>query len=400
MAKNLTGERILMFLFISGALLSAFRPMIMPEWGFYAHRKINYYAVMTIPPPLNQFYKPYAEYLREHAVDPDRRRYAVEGEGIRHFIDLDRWYRSDTLALTRNYTEDRILFGKWEWRKEEKLFPVRQISRSGGRICFQGPVSLDIDSFGLAQEVSRIPSEKSGTIPRFLYPEAEPGQLIYTDTFSIHGNLPYNFELNYARLTQAMKEGDVSAIVKWSNDIGHYVADAHVPLHTTENYNGQLSDQLGIHAFWESRIPELFEEEYFTAWVGRAEYIGEPQDFIWSVIRNSHALVPEVLAKEREARKKVKESRHFCYEERGNQIVRTQCPELAREYMKLMDGMVEDQWKKAIKAVGSVWFSAWKDAGEPELWLQHVILPIDTVPSDSVKYLLPEDESHGQPGFR
>jgi hypothetical protein len=43
--------------------------------------------------------------------------------------------------------------------------------------------------------------------------------------------------------------------------LGHYIGDAHVPLHTTSNYNGQKTNQHGIHGLWESRIPEqLFDE--------------------------------------------------------------------------------------------------------------------------------------------
>ena len=47
------------------------------------------------------------------------------------------------------------------------------------------------------------------------------------------------------RLTRAFKEKNLTRILRLSADIGHYIADAHVPLHTTENYDGQLTDQHG-----------------------------------------------------------------------------------------------------------------------------------------------------------
>src|SRR5690625_6385588 len=71
-------------------------------------------------------------------------------------------------------------------------------------------------------------------------------------------------------------------IIRLCADIGNYVADAHVPLHTTVNYNGQLTGQTGLHAFWESRIPELFAQDHFSAWVGPARYIEDPEEFIRS----------------------------------------------------------------------------------------------------------------------
>ena len=49
-------------------------------WGFFAHKKINRLAVFTIPEPeLFQFYKYHIDFIGEHAVDPDKRRYAVQG---------------------------------------------------------------------------------------------------------------------------------------------------------------------------------------------------------------------------------------------------------------------------------------------------------------------------------
>jgi hypothetical protein len=67
------------------------------------------------------------------------------------------------------------------------------------------------------------------------------------------------------RLTNAFREKDQARILKLSAEIGHYVADAHVPLHASTNHNGQLTGQEGIHAFWESRIPELLAEKEWTS---------------------------------------------------------------------------------------------------------------------------------------
>ena len=57
-------------------------------WGFYAHRKINYYAIFLLPPEMNVLYKPYAAFLMEHAVDPDKRRYAVAWEAPRPVLQV------------------------------------------------------------------------------------------------------------------------------------------------------------------------------------------------------------------------------------------------------------------------------------------------------------------------
>src|SRR4030088_1447146 len=41
-------------------------------WGFYMHQQINYHAVFLLPPEMLILFKPNIEFLREHAVDPDK----------------------------------------------------------------------------------------------------------------------------------------------------------------------------------------------------------------------------------------------------------------------------------------------------------------------------------------
>jgi hypothetical protein len=60
-----------------------------------------------------------------------------------------------------------------------------------------------------------------------------------------------------AKINGCIQRKNQTKILRYSAEIGHYIADAHVPLHTCTNHNGQLTNQIGIHSFWESRIPEL-----------------------------------------------------------------------------------------------------------------------------------------------
>src|ERR1700733_15123333 len=84
-------------------------------WGFYAHQKINYYAVFLLPPQMMLLYKPNISFLSEHAVDPDKRRYMIKEEGQRHYIDIDFYgkYPFDSLPHSRKkavakYSEDTL----------------------------------------------------------------------------------------------------------------------------------------------------------------------------------------------------------------------------------------------------------------------------------------------------
>jgi hypothetical protein len=169
------------------------------------------------------------------------------------------------------------------------------------------------------------------------------------------------------RLTKAFESKDVALILRLSAEMGHYIGDAHVPLHTSENYNGQLTNQNGIHAFWESRIPELFANDEYDFYVGEAVYFEDKAQYFWDIVEHSHQLVDSVLAIERALREEVSKDQQMCFDERLGRTVLTQCEDFARAYQDRMNGMVENRMRASILAIGSSWYTAWVDAGQPDL---------------------------------
>ncbi len=283
-----------------GALLSLTLLAFQPEWGFWAHKRINRLAVYRLPPEMQFFYKKNIDFITENAVNPDRRRYAVVGEAERHFIDLD-VYGDSALTMLPLY---------WNQAKEK----------------------------------------------------------IGEDSLRKHGIVPWYVQTAVYQLTEAMREKDPSRILRISADLGHYVADANVPLHTTRNYNGQLSGQEGIHAFWESRIPELYAEDY-ELWLGPATYVDNPAKAIWQAVADAHAACDSVLLFEKELSKDFKLDRKFTFVERNRVLVRTYSDEFTAKYSAMLDGQVERQMSKSIKMVGDLWYTCWVNAGQPDLRL-------------------------------
>jgi len=190
---------------------------------------------------------------------------------------------------------------------------------------------------------------------------------MYTeDTLQAYGIVPWHINLVKYQLTQAFLNRDADRILRYSVDLGHYIGDAHVPLHTTENYNGQLTGQLGIHGFWESRLPEVFFEHY-DLFTGKAEYIKNTQLEAWKAVESSHLALDSVLRFEKLLTLRYPEDKKYSYEERGATTVRVYSYDFSRDYHEMLNGMVERQMKKAIKMVGDFWFTAWVDGGQPDL---------------------------------
>ena len=164
-------KRVVFFIFISLFFVSgtdSIENKFEKKWGFFGHKRINRIAVFTLPPEMFGFYKEHIEFLTEHAVDPDKRRYAVEGEAQCHYIDLDHYYKSG---------ENPFINVPRKWKDAVEKY-----------------------------------SE---------------------DTLQAYGIVPWHIQIMKNKLQYAFENKNVDLILKYSADIGHYIADAHVPLHTT-----------------------------------------------------------------------------------------------------------------------------------------------------------------------
>jgi len=186
------------------------------------------------------------------------------------------------------------------------------------------------------------------------------------DTLNAYGIVPYHIHRVSFWLIEAFKNKDADQILRLSADIGHYIADANVPLHTTENYNGQLTGQYGIHGFWESRLPELFFDKYDLL-TGKATYVAELQLYAWEAVIKAHEALDSVLIFEKQLTKKYPESKKYGYEERGQRTIRTYSYPFSKDYHRRLSGMVERRMRASIKMVGDFWMSCWVKAGQPDL---------------------------------
>ncbi len=268
-------------------------------WGFYGHKKINYYAVFLLPPEMMKLYKPQIDFITEHAVDPDMRRYAIKEEAPRHYIDIDK-------------------YGSYPW--------------------------------------PGLPHRWDSAVAKFT-----------ADSLQAHGIVPWWIQTMLGRLTKAFREKDQAKILKLSAEIGHYIADAHVPLHASSNHDGQHTNQKGIHGFWESRLPELFAEKQYDFFIGKADFIKSPGTFIWNRVMESGAASDTVLKFEGVLNGTWPSDQKFSFEDRNGKLLRQYSSAYSAAYQDKMKGMVERRMRQSIYAVASFWYTAWVNAGQPDL---------------------------------
>jgi len=268
------------------------------SWGFFAHKRINRIAVFTLPKAMAGFYEANIDFITEHAVDPDKKRYVDSLEAPRHFLDADHYGKRPFMKLPV------------KWKAAVKKY-----------------------------------SE---------------------DTIKKYGTVPWEIQYQYYRLVDAFKRHDTTDILKTSANLGHYVADAHVPLHLTMNFDGQLTHQTGIHALWESRLPELFSDRYNYN-VGKAKYIENPLNEAFKICRSSFKCVDSVLRFERLIGKSFSKTQKYQVIRRNNKNAQDYSETYAKAYHTVLNGMVERRMRSSILEIGSFWYSAWVDAGQPDL---------------------------------
>lgn len=268
------------------------------SWGFFAHQHIHHLAVFILPKSMAAFYKSNINYITEHSITADKRRYNDSTEAPRHFLDADHYGKTPFKTIPHKWIDAAAKYSK--------------------------------------------------------------------DTLIKYGTLPWTIQYQYYKLVRAFKAHDTTGILHTSADLGHYVSDACVPLHLSTNYDGQLTNQKGLHALWESRLPEQFFTQYHL-YIGKARYIDNPLSEAFILCRSSFKCVDSVVRLEQMLSNTFPADKKYSQQERGTRKVTDYSPQYCAAYNKLLNGMVERRMRTAVLAVGSYWYSAWVDAGQPDL---------------------------------
>jgi hypothetical protein len=168
------------------------------------------------------------------------------------------------------------------------------------------------------------------------------------------GVLPWIIQDRWQDLVEAFRTGDADKVALATAILGHYIADAHVPLHTTQNHDGQQTGQRGVHSRWESGLVErqiVTDELSVQPARPDAAFLQRP----WEWLEASHALVPQLLEDDREA------DRTTPLNARGRQ----RTPAYWMIFWSRQGPLVKRQLQLAGQHLGDAVLSAWIAAGKP-----------------------------------
>src|ERR1035437_8748183 len=183
----------------------------------------------------------------------------------------------------------------------------------------------------------------------------------YDDKFlQSNGILPWYIQDLMDKLTKAFKEKKKTEILFIAADLGHYLGDANMPLHTSANFDGQKTDQKGIHSLWEARLPEMFGKNYNYS-TGDAKFIDDVPKEIWRIVMSSHKLMDTLLLKDHELRTKFAADKIFKADGDGKPLKNKYgqavfSDEYAAQLHGSLNGMVEKQMRASIIASANFWY--------------------------------------------
>lgn len=260
-------------------------------WGFEAHKFIMDRAIALLPAELRPLFEKHRATVVERAIDPDTWiSSGWEEERPRHFLDLDSegFGRYPFNELPRDYTAALAKFGAAKMRE-------------------------------------------AGTVPW----RAE----------EIYGALRRSFEASPRR--GAFGQSDIVLFSAW---LSHYTSDAHVPLHSVANFDGQLTKQWGVHSRWEAMTFERFRDQLIVT-AKPIPPVKNPRDFIFNALLQGTQLVPALLKADRDAigEREIYDDAYYQAFFASNRTV------------------LERRLNDSIAAVAAMISGAWEAAGQPAM---------------------------------
>jgi hypothetical protein len=166
-----------------------------------------------------------------------------------------------------------------------------------------------------------------------------------------NGTLPWVTDSTYRALVNNMRQGQWEKAMLTAADLGHYVGDGHMPLHLTANYNGQLSDQKGIHARYEIEMIDRYINgvELKKAPVKR---ISQVQPAVFNYLYHNYRYMAPLLEADKKA-----------YQQAGHQYNDGYYASLWKDTGKFTTRLL----REASQELASLIYSAWVEAGKPQI---------------------------------
>jgi hypothetical protein len=175
-------------------------------------------------------------------------------------------------------------------------------------------------------------------------------QRVYTD-----GILPWATVATMDSIAAEMRRGDWNRVWSSAADLGHYVGDAHQPLHCAVNYDGQLTNNRGIHSRYETGMIDR-NQQSISFQPAQAKFIASPIDYVFGYIYESNTYVDSVL-----------QSDNYAKQISGWNGSGTEPATYYTALWTKAGGFTIARMQHAVDAFANLLYTSWVSAGQPPL---------------------------------
>lgn len=164
------------------------------------------------------------------------------------------------------------------------------------------------------------------------------------------GLLPWHVGEYSLRLTNALRDQKWDDAKLAAAALGHYVADTCSPLQTTANYDGQLTNQSGLGERFGTTLIERFQG-FMMFRPAPAEKIDDPTEYAFQAVLESNTWVSQIVLADRRARGDMTSYNDDYFD----------------RFHAAAGHIAARELNNAAHDVGSYWYTAWLNAGKPDL---------------------------------
>ncbi len=165
-----------------------------------------------------------------------------------------------------------------------------------------------------------------------------------------NGVLPWQIGEYSLKLTNAFRAHNWKQAKLDSAALAFYVADAHDPLHTTQNYDGQMTGQNGLERRFGTDLVERYSH-FFMFRPDSASKVSDPTEYAFQMVLEAHTWVDQIILSDILALDTLPGYTDDYFDSFYSRVGSTAMKEIS----------------EAAHDIGSYWYSAWLNAGRPEL---------------------------------
>lgn len=166
-----------------------------------------------------------------------------------------------------------------------------------------------------------------------------------------NGTLPWTTDSTYKALVENFRTKNWNQAALTIADMGHYVADGFMPLHTTANYDGQFTGQTGVHSRYEEVMVDPYIDD-ISIKETPDKRVDQVQSFIFEYLYDNTSKNEPILQADIDALKMA-----------GGQYDEN----YYRFFWEKTKLLTVKQLRKATKTLATLIYSAWIEAGKPEI---------------------------------